>query len=168
MPVTKSTEQHKADGTYKPCRHDGRIDTNLKKLQKVPKPPTHFNQHAKKKFTELCKKYIDNGLMAELYLETIEVIAIHYGMYRECYDAVYTKIEDGKIVKQTLVEYMKGRNSQTALELTQLNKSLDAYNKVLKSFGSNPVDATKIRSVAEIKKEKEDDRVQNSVLRLLN
>lgn len=82
----------------------------------------------------------DNGMDEEIYTPTVAILAVELGLADDASNAIYRPIDKdtGKRVKRTLEEYLVGRNSQTAQELTLLRDSLKHASILADKFGTSP------------------------------
>jgi P27 family predicted phage terminase small subunit len=110
-----------------------------------PKPPAHLNSFSKRLWRELYPLLAEEGRIAETDLSTFEAMCFHYGLYREAWQAVYRPRdpETGKRTKQTLEQYLDGKNSQTQPELSVLRESLKEFEKLMSEFGLSPLSRKK-------------------------
>jgi hypothetical protein len=87
-------------------------------------------------------KLLEANQMAEaVYAPMVTVIAIEFGLAEDASNAIYRPLdpETRKRTKRTLEEYLAGRNSQTAQELTLLRDSLKQAAKLAEQFGTSPL-----------------------------
>ena len=110
-------------------------------MSNAPKPPAHLNAFAKRLWTELYPQLEERGRIDDTDLTTFEALCHHYGLYREAWRAIYQPIdsESGKRRRQSLEEYLQGRNSQTQPELTVMRESLKEFEKLVGEFGLSPL-----------------------------
>jgi hypothetical protein len=82
----------------------------------------------------------------EIYAPQVTAMALELGLAEEAATAVYrpTDPETGKRYRRTLEEYLAGRNSQTAQELTVLRDSLREFSKLAAAFGTSPLSQKRI------------------------
>lgn len=57
----KTTEQHKADGTYQPVRHAKRL--NLPAISEAPPPPADFDEAHKIAWVAFCETMKQHGIL---------------------------------------------------------------------------------------------------------
>jgi P27 family predicted phage terminase small subunit len=101
-----------------------------------PRPPAHLNSFGKRKWKELYPVLEAADRIAEADLTTFEALCFHYGLYRETWRAIYRPLgPDGKRRRRTLEEYLDGKNSQNAPELTVMRESLKEFEKLMSEFG---------------------------------
>lgn len=130
-------------------------------------PPPHIGKYGKKLWKELTEELVSSGIISEIDWQALEICCESYNMYRESRDAIYKPVVkicvecgsvvfDGecpgcgglqfsrKRVAQSLAEYMAGRNSQTALELTTMHKGKEQFLKYAIQLGLTPVARNRI------------------------
>lgn len=68
---SKSAEQLKASGTYRPDRHDSRVENLVEPLDKIPPCPAYYDNRHKDKWDEVCGYLKDFGILAKQDLSAI-------------------------------------------------------------------------------------------------
>ncbi len=77
----------------------------------------------------------------DMFAPMVAVIAVELGLADDASTAIYRPRdpETGKRGRRTLETYLKGRNSQTAPELSVLRDSLRQAAKLAAEFGTSPL-----------------------------
>ena len=106
----------------------------------VPKPPAGMNRWARAQWKKLAGELAEQGLLTSLDLVALQLCAEAYGTYVEAREAIYRPRdpETGKHIRRTLAQYLEGRNSQTAPELTAMRAAERAFRMYLSEFGLSP------------------------------
>lgn len=113
----------------------------------VPKPPTHFNRWSKKLWKTLVPKLMDTHLLTDVDLPTLEIACMQYGIYCELWEEIRRFITDrttGRRRRQTIAEYLRGRNSQTAMEYTAMKQAFTTWKSYMAEFGLSPASRNRI------------------------
>jgi len=152
----KPNEIHRLEGTYNVTEHGQEL--RVPTLNNYPAAPTHFNKWAKAEWKRVVPRLVELGLIGEFDLGILENGIEQYGIYKECIDAIYHFYEEDergkqKRKKRSLREYLQGRTSQTAPELTLMRSAYDKYRDAMHSFGATPVQRSKL---SEQKKSEQD------------
>ncbi len=110
---------------------------------------------AKKAWREIWKHLNAAGMAHDLYAPTVAIWAVEMGLASEAADAIFRPIdpETGERRNQTLEQYLCGRNSQTAQELTLLREALKHAGSLADKFGTSPKAAHSIGASANKQKE---------------
>ena len=82
----KSVEDHKANGTYKPSRHDGRGIT-IEPLEKLP-APINLSKRASDKWDELVPAMLEAGLISIVDTVILKDAFISYDIAQDCLEKV--------------------------------------------------------------------------------
>ena len=112
-----------------------------------PKPPYYLPEAAKELWRKLATELVEKGLLTVVDVPALEICCMNYGLYRELWDTVHCMIEDsftGKRRRQTLAEYMDGRNSQTMPEYTNMQKAFATFKSYLIEFGLTPAARSRV------------------------
>ena len=101
-------------------------------------PPSHLSKDGKTEWNRL----IANLYITDKDLGSLEMACQAYSNYKSLNEAVLTEFitdENGKIKKKkrTVVEYCQGRTSQNQVELINMTKQLNDYQKILKQLNDN-------------------------------
>jgi len=109
----------------------------------APKAPVMVRRSAaaRKHWRDLWR-FLEANEMADLvYVPMVTIIAIEFGLAEDASNAIYRPLDPttGKRTKRTLEEYLDGKNSQTAQELTLLRDSLKQAAKIAEQFGTSPL-----------------------------
>jgi P27 family predicted phage terminase small subunit len=130
----KPKNQKILEGTFRKDRDPKNIP-EPDKLITVPPPPNHLGKFAKQAWKILSKKLVDNGLLSELDMLSFQMLCVNIGIYRDCLS---------NIQKEGTSRYLGTRNSQTALELTTMNKAMAMIKQFSALFGLSPSDRAKM------------------------
>jgi len=114
----------------------------------TPKAPALVRRSAsaRKAWRDLWRLLDEGDRADDVYAPMVAMIAVELGLADDASNAVYRPIDPatGKRGKRTLEEYLQGRNSQTAQELTLLRDSLKQAAKLVAEFGSSPLAEKKL------------------------
>lgn len=120
---------------------------------KPPKPPgiVRRSAPARRAWRDLWKLLDTHEMGHDVYAPIVAVMAVELGIADEASNAIYRPIdqETGKRGKRTLEQYLDGRNSQTAQELTVLRDSLRQLAKLAGEFGTSPLSQKRVGVPAE-------------------
>ena len=116
------------------------------KVIEAPKPPSYLTKYAKKIWKSLAAELVEQGILTTIDIPALEACCEAYGQYRAAHEAVFRPRdpETGKLMKRTLAEYMKGRNSQTMPEYTAMTKAFNTFKTYLIEFGLTPASRGRI------------------------
>lgn len=110
---------------------------------KPPRAPAIVNRSraAKRAWRDLWALLTDHDLDSDIYAPMLALVAVELGLAEDAASAIYrpTDPETGERGERTLEEYLAGRNSQTAQELTVLRDALKQAAKLISDFGTSPV-----------------------------
>ena len=95
---------------------------------------------ARRAWRETWRLLEAEGEARDIYRPVVTALAMNLGMAEDSAAAVFTvrDPDTGERTPQTLEEYLAGRNSQTAQELTVLRDSLRQAAKIALEFGMTP------------------------------
>ncbi len=140
----KPTRQKIIQGTFRNDRIPP-FPPEAPKIITIPRAPSYMNKWAKKYWSDQIGDMVETGVIRTVDLGVFELLCEAYGQYREAREAIYTVAGPrGGKRKRTLAEYLRGRNSQTAPELTAMNKAFDNFQRLAKEFGMTPVSRNRI------------------------
>ncbi len=164
----KSIEEHKMNGTYRPSIHD-RNTPKVEKIKTIPEPPKDFNKYAKKEWKRIVPELVEKGLLQKIDLGLLEVAVFHYGIYRECWEYIYTeeyidKSGKRRKKKRNLIDYFKeNSSSQKTPWVSMMKDSFKKYYDIMLKFGFTPVERTKVNlDITKI------ENVKNPILEIIN
>lgn len=92
-PKHKSTDQHKADGTFRADRHTRRPE---KTLTALPAPPAWLTKRAKEKWRDVGAQLVAAGHLTELDLDALATYCESWSAWRTALDRL---AKDGQVVK---------------------------------------------------------------------
>lgn len=134
----KSAEEHKKDGTYRKCRHEG-LGFNMDALIEIETPDS-LTDAAKSKWGEVIPALAEKGLISIVDLPELIDAFEHYGIAQECINFV-------KANYPTFGDYLANINvckGQINL-LETYSKEMERYNRTMHRFGVTPIDRAKIK-----------------------
>lgn len=124
---------------------------------KPPRAPYIVNRSkaAKRAWRDMWELLGDHDLDEQIYKPMLALVAVELGLAEEAANAIYRPMDraTGKRRERTLEEYLAGRNSQTAQELTLLRDSLKQAAKLISDFGTSPVSQRRMGGVEKKKEE---------------
>lgn len=145
----KPRAQKIIQGTFRKDRNP-KQEPAVDLLAEPPKPPTGLNRWARKIWKELAPELVDKGVLSSVDLFAFEALCVQYGIYRELHHAIthWTIYDDDgnpvRTVKQSVAQYMRGRNSQTMPEYTAMRQAFAQFKTYLEQFGLTPVSRNRI------------------------
>jgi phage terminase small subunit len=112
----------------------------VKKKRKAP-AIVRQNKAASKAWREIWALLEEKGLASDVYAPTVAIWAVELGLAEEAANAIFLPIDakSGERVPRTLEQYLAGRNSQTAQELTLLRDALKHAGSLAAQFGASPL-----------------------------
>lgn len=164
----KSIEQHIIDGTFRKERHAVK-HPEPKTIKEEIKPPSYFNNYSKKEWKRIIPELIELNLLPKIDIGLLEVAIFNYGIYRECWDFIYTEEYTDKSGKKrrrprNLKDYFKeNSSSQKTPWVSMMKDSFKKYYDIMLKFGFTPVERSKIN--LDITKA---ESIKNPVLELIN
>lgn len=121
---------------------DARTHSNAvrkyKGVRVFPTPPPTLGKYAIEEWNRL----INSLHLTDKDIGSLTIACQSYQMYLDLYEAVTTTYYTDKAGKQrkrkiSVAEYCVNRNSQQQVELVNMNRSLEAYNKIIKRLTEN-------------------------------
>ena len=141
----KSVEEHIANGTYKPSRHDGRGVT-LEPLEKLPAPIT-LSKKAADKWNEVVPAMLSAGLISVVDTVILKDAFTSYDIAQDCLEKVSVYEDYG--------EYLLGLDKTKEVNLLDVYKEhMSRFHKIMMKFGVTPEARTRMR----VKQKKKDDQ----------
>ena len=132
----KSIEEHKANGTYRPSRHDNRGLT-LPPAEQMS-APEYFSEQTKEAWKDIVFPLIEAGTVTEVDKAILEDAFINYDNAQKCLE--YIK-KSGSIA-----HYLQSLNKIKNCNLwEEYNKSMDKFNRILIKFGVTPTERARIK-----------------------
>jgi len=114
-------------------------------VTEAPRAPSTLNRWGKRLWKRYAVLLIDNGVLTDLDLPALEQLCQEYGIAAELYDAVTHYVDDdGKRKRQSMAEYLAGRNSQTMPEVAVMRQAKNALKSYLAEFGLTPASRNRI------------------------
>lgn len=118
---------------------------------KTPRAPAIIRKSssARRAWRDLWSLLDEQGMAEDIYRPMVAALSMELGLAEDAANAVFRPVNPytGKRAKRTLEEYLDGRNSQTAQELTLLRDSLRQVAKLAAEFGASPAARKRIGSV---------------------
>lgn len=141
----KSVEDHKANGTYKPSRHDGRGIT-IEPLEKLP-VPINLSKRASDKWDELVPAMLEAGLISIVDTVILKDAFISYDIAQDCLEKVNAYESYG--------EYLSNLDKIKQMNLLDVYKEhMNRFHKIMMKFGVTPEARTRMR----VKPKEKDDK----------
>ena len=110
------------------------------------RPPAWLPPAGKKLWKQLAPQLRALGLLSDLYLPALEIVALSYGIAVGSWRVIKkTKVElpDGRVLRGRQA-YLHGQNSQTIPELIAMQKAIATFKGYLGLFGLSPSDMSGI------------------------
>lgn len=141
----KSVEDHKANGTYKPSRHDGRGIT-IEPLEKLS-APINLSKRASDKWDELVPAMLEAGLISIVDTVILKDAFISYDIAQDCLEKVNAYESYG--------EYLSNLDKIKQMNLLDVYKEhMNRFHKIMMKFGVTPEARTRMR----VKPKEKDDQ----------
>lgn len=132
----KSTEDHIANGTYKPSRHDGRGIT-IEPLDTLP-APISLSKRAAEKWEEMVPAMLNAGLVSVLDAVILKDAFTSYDIAQDCLEKVNGYDSYG--------EYLRNLNKTTQMNLLDVyTQQMNRFHKIMMKFGVTPEARTRMR-----------------------
>ena len=140
----KSVDEHIANGTYKPSRHEGRGIT-IEPLEKLP-APISLSKRAAEKWEEMVPAMLNAGLVSILDAVILKDAFTSYDIAQDCLEKVNGYDSYG--------EYLRNLNKTTQMNLLDVYKDhMNRFHKIMMKFGVTPEARTRMR----VKPKEKDD-----------
>ncbi len=134
----KTTEEHKAQGTYDASRHRDRLKHPM--LTYVPQPPDEFTEGQKHLWISTCAMLLRDGQLSDTYLMALE----HYCNAWLIWDKAYSEVAKSGVTFSTDSGQIKTNPAvQVAKEMLAL------MMRILEQFGYTPRAAMSIKVTSE-------------------
>lgn len=146
---------HILNGTDKPCRrNDNEPQPEIE--DEVPKPPKGLTGIAKRKWTEMAKKYHASGILSVLDYDALEIYCETWSVLQEAKTMmkktiVSVNLADGRTIKTSLIMMTKNNNIVNSPFLGIANTARRDCHKFLSDFGGTPSSRTKLKVEGKIK-----------------
>jgi P27 family predicted phage terminase small subunit len=132
----KSVDEHKANGTYKPSRHDGRGIT-IEPLEKLP-APISLSKKAAEKWEEMVPAMLSAGLVSVVDAIILKDAFISYDIAQDCLEKVNGYDSYG--------EYLSNLDKIKQMNLLDVYKEhMNRFHKIMMKFGVTPEARTRMR-----------------------
>ena len=132
----KSIDEHKANGTYKPSRHDGRGIT-IEPLEKLP-APISLSKKAAEKWEEMVPAMLSAGLVSVVDAIILKDAFISYDIAQDCLEKVNGYDSYG--------EYLSNLDKIKQMNLLDVYKEhMNRFHKIMMKFGVTPEARTRMR-----------------------
>lgn len=133
------------EGTFRADRNPGK-EPEPPAVEVVPRPPAYMGRHGKRLWKKLAPLLMDQGILTEVDLSTLELCCESYDVFRSAHEAVYRTVDPmtGRKVRRSLADYFAGRNSQTAPEYAAMKGAWQTYKSYMAEFGLSPVARNRI------------------------
>lgn len=149
----KSVDEHKANGTYKPSRHDGRGIT-IEPLEKLP-APISLSKKAAEKWEEMVPAMLSAGLVSVVDAIILKDAFISYDIAQDCLEKVNGYDSYG--------EYLSNLDKIKQMNLLDVYKEhMNRFHKIMMKFGVTPEARTRMRVKP---KEKDEDNFFDELMK---
>ena len=140
----KSVDEHIANGTYKPSRHEGRGIT-IEPVEKLP-PPVSLSKKAAEKWEEMVPAMISAGMVSIVDAVILKDAFTSYDIAQDCPEQVNGYESYGV--------YLKGLDKTRQMNLLDVYKEhMNRFHKIMMKFGVTPEARTRMR----VKPKEKDD-----------
>lgn len=132
----KSTEEHIANGTYKPSRHEGR-GISIEPLEALP-APVSLSKRAAEKWEEIVPAMLSAGLVSVVDAVILKDAFISYDIAQDCLEKVNAYDSYG--------EYLSNLDKIKQMNLLDVYKEyMNRFHKIMMKFGVTPEARTRMR-----------------------
>ena len=132
----KSVDEHIANGTYKPSRHEGRGIT-IEPVEKLP-PPVSLSKKAAEKWEEMVPAMISAGMVSIVDAVILKDAFTSYDIAQDCLEQVNGYESYGV--------YLKGLDKTRQMNLLDVYKEhMNRFHKIMMKFGVTPEARTRMR-----------------------
>lgn len=132
----KSVDEHKANGTYKPSRHEGRGIT-MEALESLP-APLSLSETATEKWNEMVPAMLESGLVSVVDAVILKDAFISYDIAQDCLRQVNAYSSYG--------EYLSSLDKIKQMNLLDVYKEyMNRFHKIMMKFGVTPEARTRMR-----------------------
>jgi P27 family predicted phage terminase small subunit len=128
MNPPKSTDKLKQDGTFRADRHGGRIEEKVRLLEMIPEAPSGFDKRHRNKWSEVCQKVYDLGVLCENDLDSLETYVKYWFIGKDAY---------AEIQKNGLTIITEKSVSRNPAILT-MNEATKICQQISDKFAGNP------------------------------
>ena len=140
----KSVDEHIANGTYKPSRHEGRGIT-IEPLETLP-APISLSKRAAEKWEEIVPAMLSAGLVSVVDAVILKDAFISYDIAQDCLEKVNGYESYG--------EYLQNIDKIKQMNLLDVYKEyMNRFHKIMMKFGVTPEARTRMR----VKPKEKDD-----------
>lgn len=146
----KPRSQKIIEGTFRPDRNP-KSEPDVTPLSDIPKPPSGLNRWARKAWKRLAPELVDSGVLTQVDLLAFEACCIQFGIAKELeYRMTHWPVIDPetgetvRIRKQSIADYLRGRNSQTMPEYTAMRQAYAQFKTLAEQFGITPASRNRI------------------------
>ena len=126
-------------------------EPEVQPLTEIPRPATGLNRWARKIWKALAPELVGNGVLSHVDLFAFEMCCAQYGIAKELEHRIthwpIVDAETGEVIrikKQSLADYLHGRNSQTQPEYTAMRQAVAQFKAYLEQFGLTPASRNRI------------------------
>lgn len=148
----KSVDEHIANGTYKPSRHEGR-GISIEPLENLP-APISLSKRAAEKWEEIVPAMLSAGLVSIVDSVMLKDAFISYDIAQDCLEKVNGYNSYG--------EYLQDIDKIKQMNLLDVYKEhMNRFHKIMTKFGATPEARTRMRVKP---KEKDESDVFRSLL----
>lgn len=132
----KSVEEHIANGTYKPSRHEGR-GISMDALESLS-APVSLSETATEKWNEMVPAMLKSGLVSVVDVVILKDAFISYDIAQDCLKQVNAYSSYG--------EYLSSLDKIKQMNLLDVYKEyMNRFHKIMMKFGVTPEARTRMR-----------------------
>lgn len=134
--LPKSAEEHIANGTYKPSRHEGR-GISMDALESLS-APVSLSETATEKWNEMVPAMLKSGLVSVVDVVILKDAFISYDIAQDCLKQVNAYSSYG--------EYLSSLDKIKQMNLLDVYKEyMNRFHKIMMKFGVTPEARTRMR-----------------------
>lgn len=132
----KSIEEHIANGTYKPSRHEGR-GISIEPLENLP-APIDLSERATTEWNKIVPAMLTAGLISAVDVVILKDAFTSYDIAQDCLEKVN--------VYESYGEYLSNLDKIKQMNLLDVYKDyMNRFHKIMMKFGVTPEARTRMR-----------------------
>lgn len=152
----KSKEQHKKDGTFKPSRHDGRLQEATTPVKSVPNTPEHFDKRHRDMWQSACKQAISLGTLTDADVYLMEVFVETWFLWKDAMKDVkktgYTIVAESPTGTKTMVNPAVAIMSDSGKVISALTDKFGFNARARMGIKVNTGETAKKKSILDLMK----------------
>lgn len=141
----KPETEKKLNGTYRPSRHGGRMETHTKTVESIPPAPLHFDERHAQKWDECCKLMLDAGVLANMDLDAVSLYVENWFMAADAYEDLRANGMTVWVEKYNKEGKLESKRPMTNPAFRQYQDCQKILTPLMQQFGFTPKSRMSIR-----------------------